>query len=109
MFKKVVSKILTGLLTVAMVAATTLPAFAAERPVPSSGTPEYADFMSKTPQEQMEYIAGGKNTPEYRQFITMYIDRLLERLPTEPEDALTYLSVHNDNWSWEMFYADPRG
>jgi hypothetical protein len=102
--KSRVRGLVAALLTISL-AASAAPVFAAERPVPEQGTAEYLDFISKTPQEQMEYIAGGKDTPEYRQFIAMYVDQLLTHLPSEPEGVLTYLPAQSDEWSWKKFFG----
>jgi hypothetical protein len=105
MFHSIAKKLLVTLLTVAMVMATVSPVVAATRPVPEQGTAGYLDFISKTLPEQIEYIAGSKDMPEYRQFVTMYVDQFLTNLPTEPENVLTYLPNQGDAWSWKKFFG----
>jgi hypothetical protein len=100
-----IRRLLLTLLTLAILTSVAQPALAAEKPAPERGAAEYLNFVAKSPQEQMVYIAGGKNTPEYRQFITMYVDEFIRSLPPDYETSLTYLPAQGDEWSWRMFFS----
>jgi hypothetical protein len=55
-----------------------LSVFAAEQPVPAQGTQEYYQCISKAFRKQVEYVAGGKGTPEYKALIEVWYRPILQ-------------------------------
>lgn len=81
-------KLLVGVLTVVLVVTGTGTAFAAEQPVPAQGTQEYYRFLGKSIREQVEYVAGGKGTPEYRALVEVWYRSTLQE-----EDLSKYTDI----------------
>jgi hypothetical protein len=102
MGKRIFRGVLTAVLTVAMLFAGATPAFAAERPVPAQGTTEYYRFLAKTVREQVEYIAGGKGTPEYKALVEVWYRPILQET-----DLTEYIRVtaRGDTTDFENTFA----
>jgi hypothetical protein len=80
------------------------PTFAAE--APQVGTPEYYAFISKTVNSQMEYVAGGRDNPEYRNFIERWTEATQPNM--EKLEWYTYLPPRNEDMVWESFFSGDR-
>jgi hypothetical protein len=104
MFKRTFKTFPAAFLIVALLMTSAMPAFAAERPVPEKGTQAYYEFLAKTVREQVEYVAGGKGTPEYKSLVEVWYRPILQE---EDLSAYTYTSPRGDIAAFENAFLSP--
>ncbi|MDR2063417.1 MAG: S-layer homology domain-containing protein [Candidatus Nomurabacteria bacterium] len=99
--KGVARGLLAGILAAVLVITGAGTAFAAE--VPQIGTPEYYVFIDESPNYQMEYVAGGRDTPEYRALVERWVEAMLPNM--EDMSWYTYLPRQNEDMVWKAFHS----